>query len=292
MTSDPDPLARPTFPTIALVLPLISLLIAGALGGCRAIALGEPAKTANVNLNLDQFSFQIAVGKSQYQIDGYLAPSGEPGPRPALLILDGSGTDAHRCVEANRSLTELGLHLACVSIPGYGRSSGPSRFVGRQAVAAARRALDLLAGRKDVDPKRIAVWGLSDGAVAAGLLMDVDSRPRAVVLESGAYDMLSLWPEARWTTKLSILRQVWPSRRVLKERSVIDHLPAQLQCSVLILHGERDRRMPVDQAQRLVRALKERGTRVQAFYFAQAAHQLGKRAEPRVAEFLRNTLLS
>lgn len=50
--------------------------------------------------------------------------------------------------------------------------------------------------------------------------------------------------------------------------------------------------MPVDQAQRLVRALKERGARVQAFYFARAPHQLGKRAEPRVAEFLRDTLLS
>lgn len=226
MTSDPDPLPRATFPTIALVLSLVSLVIAGALGGCRSGALGKPAKSANASANLDQFSFQITVGKSQYQIDGYLARSGKPGPRPALLILDGSGGDARRCVAANRSLTELGLHLACVSIPGYGRSSGPSRFVGRQAVAAARRALDLLAARKDVDPKRIAVWGLSDGAVAAGLLMDVHSRPWAVVLESGAYDMLSLWPEARWTTKLSILRQVWPSRRVLKERSVIDHLPA------------------------------------------------------------------
>jgi len=150
----------------------------------------------------------------------------------------------------------------------------------------------LLAARKDVDPKRLAVWGLSDGAVAAGLLMDVDSRPRAVVLQSGAYDMLSLWPEARWTTKLSILRQVWPSRRVLKERSVIDHLPPRLECSVLILHGERDRSMPVDQAERLAQALKERGASVEAFYFPQAPHQLGQRAAPRVAEFLRNTLLN
>src|SRR6202521_409623 len=240
MTSGPDPLSRARPLAIAIAL---SLLVAAAAGGCRAVALDAPAKSADANISasLDQFSFQIAVGKSQYQIDGYLARSGVPGPRPALLILDGSGGDARRCVEANRSLTGLGLHLACVSIPGYGRSSGPSRFVGQQAVAAARRALDLLAARKDVDPKRIAVWGLSDGAVAAGLLMDVDSRPRAVVLQSGAYDMLSLWPEARWTTKLSILRQVWPSRRVLKERSVIDHLPARLACSVLILHGERDR---------------------------------------------------
>ncbi len=242
--------------------------------------------------NVEPFSFQVAVGKSQYQIEAYLARSREPGARPALLVLNAGDGNAQRCVQFSRSLTPLGIHVACVSIPGYGRSSGPGRFVGPQAVVAARRALDLLAARKDVDPKRLAVWGLSDGAVAAGLLMDTDSRPRAVVLQSGAYDMLSLWPEARWTTKLSILRQVWPSRRVLKERSVIAHLPPRLDCSVLILHGGRDRRMPVDQAQRLALALRARGAKVEAYYFPLAPHLLGKRAEPRVAEFLRDTLLA
>jgi len=282
---DPDPLSRRIFHALVLA----SFALAVALCGCRTAPVAKPGEKIT---NVEPFGFQVAVGKSQFQIDGYLARTAAPGPRPALLVLNAGGGDARRCVEANRSLTELGIHLACVSIPGYGRSSGPARFVGRQAVAAARRALDLLAARKDVDPKRLAVWGLSDGAVAAGLLMDVDSRPRAVVLQSGAYDMLSLWPEARWTTKLSILRQVWPSRRVLKERSVIDHLPPRLECSVLILHGERDRSMPVDQAQRLAQALKQRGANVEAFYFPQAPHQLGKRAEPRVAEFLRNTLLN
>ena len=80
MTSDPDPLSRARPLTIALAL---SLLIAAARGGCRAVGLGKPAQGANPNagVNLDQFSFQITVGKSQYQIDGRLARSGEPGPR-------------------------------------------------------------------------------------------------------------------------------------------------------------------------------------------------------------------
>jgi len=33
----------------------------------------------------------------------------------------------------------------------------------------------------EIDPRRIAVWGLGDGAVAAGLLMDSDTRPRACI---------------------------------------------------------------------------------------------------------------
>ncbi len=131
-----------------------------------------------------------------------------------------------------------------------------------------------------------------DGAVAAGLLMDIDPRIRAVVLQSGAYDMIKLWPEAPLATKLSILRQVWPSKRALRERSVIEHLPPRLDCKVLILHGERDKRMPVDQAERLADALRARGAHVEAYYFPKASHQLGKRVDDHVREFLRETLLA
>jgi len=135
------------------------------------------------------------------------------------------------------------------------------------------------------------VWGVSDGAVAAGLLMDSDARPRAVILQSGAYDLLSLWPEAPLTTKLAILREVWPSRRVLRERSVIENLPQRLDLDVLILHGARDPRMPIDQARRLESALKARGARVESFYFPEGRHDLGARTAAPVRRFLHESLL-
>jgi dipeptidyl aminopeptidase/acylaminoacyl peptidase len=208
-----------------------------------------------------------------------------------LLVLNGGEDNARHCVAANEDLVAMGLQVACINIPGYGRSSGPSRFVGPQAVAAARRALDLLAKRGDVDPQRLAVWGLGNGAVAAGLLMDYDSRPRALILQSGAYDLLKLWPQATLRTKLSILREVWPSRRVLAERSVIEHLPRRVDCTVLILHGDRDRATPVSQAVRLATALRQRGARVETRYFPRASHELGRRVDPDLRAFLRENLL-
>ena len=127
--------------------------------------------------------------------------------------------------------------------------------------------------------------------VAAGLLMDYDSRPRALILESGCYDPLTLWPEAPLRTKLSILREVWPSKRILKERSVIAHLPPKLDLSVLIMHGQQDNRMPVKQAVTLANALRERGAKVETCYFPTASHDLGKRVEPELRAFLRDNLL-
>jgi dipeptidyl aminopeptidase/acylaminoacyl peptidase len=149
----------------------------------------------------------------------------------------------------------------------------------------------MLSERADVDPGRLAVWGLGHGAVAAGLLMDFDSRPRALILQSGAYDTVGLWHVAPITTKLEILREVWPSKRVLRERSVIGNMPQRLDCSVLIVHGARDNRMPVKQAVQLADALRVRGAKVWTLYFPSASHDLGKRVEPELRAFLRSNLL-
>jgi dipeptidyl aminopeptidase/acylaminoacyl peptidase len=237
----------------------------------------------------EPFNFQINVGKDQYQIEGYLALAHEPGRSPALLVINPNAGNAERCIVSSRYLTDLGIHVACVSIPGYGASSGPGRFFGPQAVSAARKALDMLAERDDVDPTRLGVWGLSNGAMVAGLVMDSDPRPRAVVLESGTYDMLGFWPKAPLLTKLAILREVWPSRRVLKERSVIAQLPLRLDCNVLIIHGANDRNAPVLQAQRLEKELRRRGAHVQTFYLP--GGRPGRVVEQPLEAFLRDKLI-
>jgi dipeptidyl aminopeptidase/acylaminoacyl peptidase len=277
---------HPVFPRYAIGSLIIAVL-AIAISACRI-----PGKSIDSNYkNVSQFNFDVAVGAQQYHIEGYLTHTGELGKRPAMLVLNGEPGSVDRCVAMSQSVVAMGIQVACVNIPGYGGSSGPSRFVGQPSVLASRRALDLLAARTDVDTTRLAVWGLGHGAVAAGLLMDYDTRPRVLILQSGCYDTLTLWPEAPLRTKLSILREVWPSKRVLKERSVIAHLPPRLDISVLIMHGERDNKMPVRQAMKLADALRARGAKVSTCYFPRATHDLGKRAEPELRAFLRDNLL-
>ena len=276
------PLSRPY---AALFIGLFLSLI---LSACHS----SPAGFLQTHANVVPFNFEISRGLNQFQISGYLAHSSEAGRLPALLVLSGDGDSAERCIDANAGVVAMGIQVACVSIPGYGRSSGPGRFVGPQTVAASRRALDLLAARPEVDPNRVAVWGAGDAAVAAGLLMDYDSRPRALILQSGAYDLLKLWPHAPLRTKLAIIHQVWPSKRVLAERSVMQHLPQKLECSVLILHGEGDRAMPLSQAVQLASALRERGAHVETRYYPNASHRIAKRVvEPELRAFLRENLL-
>jgi predicted esterase len=295
-------------PGLACCTSLVLALLVLTVGGCRgrSDSTRPPPSTVSsrteapkptsaaipVKIDAAPFNFQISSRSDQYQIEGFIALAKQPGRLPAVLVLNGDKGNARQCIDNVEHFVLMGIQMACISLPGYGKSSGPSRFVGQQSVDASRRALDLLADRHDVDPARLAIWGLADGAVAAGLLMDSDTRPRAVILQSGAYDMLKLWPEAPLGTKLSILRQVWPSKRALRERSVIEHLPPHLDCSVLILHGERDRRMPIVQAEQLAQALADRGAHVETHYFPEGAHELGRGVDLPLHNFLQDDLLS
>ncbi|HEX4208816.1 MAG TPA: prolyl oligopeptidase family serine peptidase [Candidatus Binataceae bacterium] len=272
------------------LIGLAALALATLAMACRK----QPVMPPNASWpQIKPFNFQITESSNDYQIEGYIASGEEPGRLPAMLVLNGEKGKARQCIKSVADFATMGIRVVCVSLPGYGRSSGPGRFVGAQSVATARHAIDLLAARPEVDPKRIAVWGMGDGAVAAGLLMDSDRRPRAFILQSGAYDMLKLWPEAPLRTKLDILRQVWPSKRALRERSVVEHLPGKLDCSILILHGESDRRMPVKQAEQLAAALSKRGAHIQTYYVPQGSHDLGARAVAGpVRGFLRNNLMA
>ena len=281
------------------VILISAIALAIALPGCRtkpdtpsAQSVPRTAQAPRPKPPVVQpFNFEIALGPNHYQIEGYVVKSPEAGRLPAVLVLNGDEGDAHQCVAKNGDLaTILGIQVACVSIPGYGKSSGPSRLVGPQAVAAARRAFDLLAERSDVDPNRVAVWGVADGAIAAGLLMDYDKRPRSLILQSGAYDMVRLWPEAPFRTKLKMLREVWPSKRVLKERSVIENLPTKLDCDVLIMHGESDQRTPLRQAVKLADELRARGAHVSTAYFPHGSHDIAKQAKLPAENFLRDTI--
>lgn len=62
-----------------------------------------------------------------------------------------------------------------------------------QAVVDLRRAIDLLASRADVDPKRIAYVGHSYGAQWGAILAAVDRRIKTAVLVGGTPDLAAIW---------------------------------------------------------------------------------------------------
>ncbi len=62
----------------------------------------------------------------------------------------------------------------------------------RQSVLDARRALGVLAARPEADPDRIALFGISLGAIVASVTYALDPRPRFAVFLLGGADFPSL----------------------------------------------------------------------------------------------------
>jgi cephalosporin-C deacetylase-like acetyl esterase len=136
------------------------------------------------------------------RIFGYFCyPGNFKRPLPAILIVHGGGGGASRYRAVNWA--KQGYATLAIDLPGKGerrsssRSTGPDMEVPNlinvsadnyliHAVAAARNALTYLIQRKEVDPRRLGMIGLSWGGVITLLTNGQDDRLKAAVNVFGA----------------------------------------------------------------------------------------------------------
>jgi pimeloyl-ACP methyl ester carboxylesterase len=78
--------------------------------------------------------------------------------RPQLATIDEGRLETMR---------ERGYLAAAVSLPGYGRTTGPADFWGPRSQTALRTALGYLLQVPGADSNRVAVYGVSGGAAAS-----------------------------------------------------------------------------------------------------------------------------
>jgi carboxymethylenebutenolidase len=114
------------------------------------------------------------------------------GPFPAVVMMPGSNQQP---ASFRPNALELAKRGAIVLVadqsqtrPGHTplfsfTTAERDEFV--QTVVDVRRGLDVLAGRTDVDPRRLAFWGFSHGAFIGGIVAGVERRIGSYVLQSG-----------------------------------------------------------------------------------------------------------
>jgi pimeloyl-ACP methyl ester carboxylesterase len=103
----------------------------------------------------------------------------------AVLLSHGSGGSRGRVTAHVRMLARHGYGVLALDNPGNGESDGHSNGLGDNAQPAIAAGLDYLEARPDVNPKRIAGFGLSLGGE---VLLDAASHDRrlAAVVSDGA----------------------------------------------------------------------------------------------------------
>jgi acetyl esterase len=213
------------------------------------------------------------------QVHVYAAAGRAPGEkRPAILMIHGGGWEAlgpfhtapHCRYFALRGLVAVNVEYRLVEKDSSVRIA--------DCVADCRDALRLVrqqAAGLGIDPERIAAAGDSAGghlAASLALLPDlqegkpgiVSSRPNAVVLYNPVVDLAAL----KWMPGHAGLRpssesprdETWQdrARRVSPIRYIRKGLPP-----TLLIHGDRDGCVPVDQSDRFAKLMQDAGNQIE-----------------------------
>jgi dipeptidyl aminopeptidase/acylaminoacyl peptidase len=216
----------------------------------------------------------------------YRPPAAFKGPRPVIINVHGGPVERERPRALGRSnyfRNELGIAVIYPNIrgsSGFGRSfeeldNGTLR---ENAVKDIGALLDWFAAQPGLDATRVMIAGPSYGGyVALAAAIEYGDRLRGVNPAFGITD----FPTYLQTTELSRL----PDRnaeygdpadpKMLAFLTRISPLTnvARLKTPVFIAAGAKDTRVPVSQAEALVKALKAQGTPVWYVRFEDAGHQ-------------------
>jgi len=190
--------------------------------------------------------------------------------KPAVIVVHGGGRGFNKDW-AMRALPMDGSPLvrAYVDMPQHGDRGDPSSMVRQwlrdpvgeliapiiiQMRKDLSRVVDYLHGREEVDPDRIGACGWSSGGTAVILAVPRDKRIKAAATVSAAQTPRHmLLPEARgieqWPLRTLPTREEveWLTREEDPETWAAQFFPT----SILLMHGERDLRVPPTSSRRL-----------------------------------------
>ena len=146
----------------------------------RSDGLYATAPTADVHT----VSFR-GVGNSR--VPAFIVVPHAAGRHPAVLFLHGSGGTRLDLIGSAAKLALGGVVTMTITEPADAQTYRP-------LVVDARRALDVLAARPDVDSSRLGVVGFSLGGQIAAILAGADPRPKAVGIIAGrGTDVARYW---------------------------------------------------------------------------------------------------
>ncbi len=236
--------------------------------------LPEPPKGTKALRNLEY----ARVGEVSVKLDLYIPPHAKGVPLPVVVWVHGGGWHGgDKARNPGLALLAKGYASASINYRLTGVASFPAQI---HDCKAAIRWLRANAEKYDLDPKRIGVWGASAGGHLAALLgtsggskvvegkvggnLDKSSRVQAVCDFFGPTDLLALakhFKVAKDAGTDSLLTKLFggaPEKHfgLVRLANPINFVSDD-DPPFLIVHGDKDRLVPLSQSKLLHEALKE-----------------------------------
>jgi dienelactone hydrolase len=212
----------------------------------------------------------------------FMKAPGVSGRAPTVVLFDGMDNCKEMSVIfAGIELAKRGIHTLSIDGPGQSEPLRLHNIPSRHDYEAAGiPAYDYVTSRPDVDPKRVAVMGYSFGGYHAPRVAAFEKRYAASVafgaMHWSIYDWVAgnkakLAADAK-TSSTSVFQFRWvvgaPDNETALEwakKFTLEGVAQRIECPFLVLHGENDRIVPLEEAKKLYERVGSKNKELKIF---------------------------
>lgn len=263
----------------------ISLLF---LFACNAVRVVPYKQLANLEgEQTARFFYPSAGGK----VEAYVARPHGAGPFPLVVLLHGHsirGRGAEQVLGTAQALaSELCFASVAISLPGYGSTQVTDGSIEETTRQVVKDGLSVAKQITWIDQRRLMFYGVSRGAIVAAAMINEVKDVSGAVLYAGAYDLARLYRE---TPSFWVRKMLNPNGDANPKLVSFLGDESRWRTPTLILHGEQDNLIPVNQSLLLRDQLKAAGTRHQLVLYPEHGHFLPRASvREQTVNFLKET---
>jgi 2,6-dihydroxypseudooxynicotine hydrolase len=194
-------------------------------------------------------------GKTLY---GVLRKPAVTGKLPILIMAPGLDSTKEELHAYEEPFLSRGIAILAIDGPGQGEAEYEIPICGDYE-RAAKAACDWIEKRSDLDPSRIAMWGVSLGGYYAPRATAYEKRIRACIGISGPFEWKEIWKDLPLLTReaFRVRSHSQSEAEALQNAATLSMEDAapKIACPIFIVTGRQDRLVPASHAERLAKSV-------------------------------------
>ena len=225
---------------------------------------------------------RVEVPYGSTSLPAYFVQGRGGGRRPTVVLFDGMDNAKEMSVIfAGRDFARRGINTLAIDGPGQAEALRLRNIASRHDYEVpGAAAYDYVAARPEVDPARVAVMGYSFGGYQAPRIAAFEKRYAACVAFGAMHWSIHDWVAGNAArlaadprrSSTSVFQFRWvvgaPDNETALEwskRFTLEGIAQNIACAFLVLHGENDRIVPLEEARTLYERVGSRRKHLKVF---------------------------